>query len=141
MGEVSTAVFVANIPLCWPLVRKMLNLDSWAGSRSSGNTDSSTANTHTISPKRSRPWTTSITAMLTSSRGDGIESQLGDRRQDAQGARTDEMEMRDMQPTVTTQLEARVEAKPDVEMVAGGGKSGGNSNTIKKTVGFSQVTT
>ena len=35
VGEVSTAVFVANVPLCWPLVRKVFRLDSWGSTPAS----------------------------------------------------------------------------------------------------------
>ena len=34
-GEASTAVIIANIPLCWPLVRRIFGVDSWGGSSSS----------------------------------------------------------------------------------------------------------
>ncbi|KAH8587012.1 hypothetical protein B0O99DRAFT_465523, partial [Bisporella sp. PMI_857] len=34
VGEVSTAVFVANIPLCWPLIRQVFSLDDWVTKRS-----------------------------------------------------------------------------------------------------------
>jgi hypothetical protein len=42
VGEVSTAVFVANIPLCWPLIRYVFSLDEWASKRSrrTGNSES-----------------------------------------------------------------------------------------------------
>ncbi|RFU30236.1 hypothetical protein B7463_g6079, partial [Scytalidium lignicola] len=41
VGEVATAVFVANIPLCWPLLRRVFALGTFGGSkRSRSNTNS-----------------------------------------------------------------------------------------------------
>ncbi|KAK0639205.1 hypothetical protein B0T16DRAFT_337132 [Cercophora newfieldiana] len=31
-GEASTAVIIANIPFCWPLVRRVFGVESWGGS-------------------------------------------------------------------------------------------------------------
>lgn len=45
VGEVSTAVYVANIPLCWPLVRKIFHLDDWA-TKHSRRTDDSNPNSN-----------------------------------------------------------------------------------------------
>ena len=33
VGEVSTAVYVVNIPACWPLLRKVFKLDNWSKNR------------------------------------------------------------------------------------------------------------
>ncbi|KAH9209079.1 hypothetical protein DL95DRAFT_344790 [Leptodontidium sp. 2 PMI_412] len=41
VGEVSTAVFVANIPLCWPLIRRIFALDTFGGSKRSRSNDQS----------------------------------------------------------------------------------------------------
>ena len=30
VGEVATAVYVGNIPLCWPLFRRVFHLDTWS---------------------------------------------------------------------------------------------------------------
>ena len=40
VGEVSTAVYVANIPLCWPLFRAVFHLDDWATKQSRRTGDS-----------------------------------------------------------------------------------------------------
>jgi hypothetical protein len=37
-GEVATAVIVANIPLCWPLIRWLFSLDTFNGHSRSGQT-------------------------------------------------------------------------------------------------------
>lgn len=36
VGELSTAVFVANIPLCWPLLRRVFRLSTFNDKRSGG---------------------------------------------------------------------------------------------------------
>ncbi|KAH8815546.1 hypothetical protein F5884DRAFT_181938 [Xylogone sp. PMI_703] len=41
VGEVSTAVYVANIPLCWPLVRRIFSLGSFADSKRSRSNENS----------------------------------------------------------------------------------------------------
>lgn len=33
-GEASTAVIIANIPFCWPLVRRIFGVESWGGASS-----------------------------------------------------------------------------------------------------------
>lgn len=41
VGEVSTAVFVANIPLCWPLIRRLFAVGAFGGSKRSRSNDQS----------------------------------------------------------------------------------------------------
>lgn len=33
VGEVATAVYVVNVPACWPLLRKVFKLDNWSKNR------------------------------------------------------------------------------------------------------------
>ena len=33
VGEVATAVYVVNVPACWPLLRKVFKLDNWSRNR------------------------------------------------------------------------------------------------------------
>lgn len=39
MAEVATAVYVGNIPLCWPLFRRLFHGSAWSKDGSSGKTD------------------------------------------------------------------------------------------------------
>lgn len=52
VGEVFTAVIVTNIPLMWPLFRRLFTLDSWGECTGSGHTDTSTGGVQTPSIKR-----------------------------------------------------------------------------------------
>ncbi|KAF2489806.1 UbiD family decarboxylase, partial [Lophium mytilinum] len=38
IGEASTAVYIANVPLLWPLLKSLFRLDTWSGSRGSRRT-------------------------------------------------------------------------------------------------------
>jgi hypothetical protein len=47
VAEVATAVFVGNLPLCWPLFRHIVHGSSWSRDESSGQTDPNKPRTRT----------------------------------------------------------------------------------------------
>lgn len=47
VAEVATAVFVGNIPLCWPLFRRIVQGSDWSRDGSQGNTDPNQPRTRT----------------------------------------------------------------------------------------------
>jgi hypothetical protein len=48
VAEVATAVFVGNVPLCWPLFRRLVHGSSWSRDASSGKTDPNKPRTRTV---------------------------------------------------------------------------------------------
>jgi hypothetical protein len=51
VGEISTAVFVSNIPLCWPLIQRIFGIDAWGNSKRSRSNEHSNSNIQSSSKR------------------------------------------------------------------------------------------
>ncbi|KAI1149428.1 hypothetical protein F4825DRAFT_464128 [Nemania diffusa] len=64
VAEVITAIYVGNIPLCWPLIQRVFGKGSWA--RSDDQSDPNQPRTlNTMSPLRKRPFHHLLTGTIT----------------------------------------------------------------------------
>jgi hypothetical protein len=73
VAEVATAVFVGNIPLCWPLFRRIVRGSSWSRDTSSGKTDDPnkprTRTVRTVGSRFSRKRPSAHSSLWTITRG------------------------------------------------------------------------
>ena len=73
IGEAATAVYVANVPLLWPLLKSIFNLDTWSRARSTFPSHSH-SNEHS---HHSRFYRTNMRPERLESSSDGIVGQEG----------------------------------------------------------------